>query len=619
MTAQRNQPLGATPLDDNSCTFLLWAPRASQVEVRVIEPRERTFVMQAMDRGYFRALAEGVSAGALYRYRLDKDKERPDPASRHQPQGVHGPSQVVETRFHWADSSWHGLPLEKYVIYELHVGTFTPQGTFDAIIPRIAALRDLGVSAIELMPIAQFPGSRNWGYDGAYPYAVQASYGGPLALKSLVNACHQHGIAVVLDVVYNHLGPEGNYLADFAPYFTERYKTPWGQAINFDGPGSDEVRRYFIENALQWVTQFHIDALRLDAIHAIVDPSARTFLEELAASIHLTAKQLDRNIYLIAESNRNDTRVVNAPEAGGWGLDGVWNDDFHHSLHVLLTGERSGYYQDFHGIADLATSLREGFVYSGQYSKFRRRHHGISSKHVPAKRFVVCAQNHDQIGNRRDGDRLTNVVSLEQLKLAAGTLLLSPYVPLLFMGEEYAEPAPFPYFVSHGDPDLVEAVRRGRKEEFADFGWQGEVPDPQSEETFLRSKLNWDLRTQGQHRSLWLFYQELLRLRRVVPQLAQLDKGTLEVAASAEQRVLLVRRWNSSGAVIIVSHFDRNSTELPLPIASGQWNKMLDSADQQWAGKGSGAPSHIESQGEVRFILDPWTFLVFAQAANTEK
>jgi maltooligosyltrehalose trehalohydrolase len=617
VTAQRNEPLGATPLDDNSCSFLLWAPRASHVEVRVIEPRERTFVMQAMDRGYFRALAEGVSAGALYRYGLDKDKERPDPASRHQPQGVHGPSQVVESRFHWTDSSWHGLPLEQYVIYELHVGTFTPQGTFDAIIPRIAALRELGVSAIELMPVAQFPGSRNWGYDGAYPYAVQASYGGPLALKSLVDACHQHGIAVVLDVVYNHLGPEGNYLADFAPYFTERYKTPWGRAINFDGPSSDEVRRYFIENALQWVTEFHIDALRLDAIHAIVDPSARTFLEELAASIHLTAKQLNRNIFLIAESNRNDTRVVNAPEAGGWGLDGVWNDDFHHSLHVLLTGERSGYYQDFHGIADLAKCLREGFVYSGQYSKFRRRHHGISSKHVPAKRFVVCAQNHDQIGNRRDGDRLTNIVSFEQLKLAAGTLLLSPYVPLLFMGEEYAEPAPFPYFVSHGDTELVEAVRRGRKEEFADFGWQGEVPDPQSEEAFLRAKLNWDLQTQGQHHSLWLFYQELLRLRRVLPQLAQLDKRTLEAAAFAEQRVLLVRRWNSSGAVIIVSHFDRNSTEPLLPMPSGRWNKMLDSADQQWAGKGSGAPSLLESQGEVRFILDPWTFLVFAQATNT--
>ncbi len=451
MSSGGMERLGATVLDDKGCNFLVWAPRASRVEVLVTEPVERTIALQPGDCGYFGALVEGVSAGALYQYRLDHDKVRPDPASRHQPKGVHGPSEVVEHCFAWEDSGWQGIPLERYVIYELHVGTFTPQGTFEAMLPRIAVLKDLGVTAIEVMPVAQFPGNRNWGYDGVYPYAVQESYGGPAALKSFVSACHQQGIAVILDVVYNHLGPEGSYLADFGPYFTDRYKTPWGQAVNFDGAGSDEVRRYFIDNALQWVSDFHVDALRLDAIHAIVDPSARTFLEELGAAVHGKAKELDRNIFLIAESNRNDTRVVNARENGGWGLDAVWNDDFHHSLHVLLTGEQKGYYEDFRGIGDLAVSFREGFVYSGQYSKFRRRRHGISSRDVAAKRFVVSAQNHDQIGNRRDGDRLTKLVSFEQLKLAAGTLLLSPFVPLLFMGEEYAEPAPFQYFVSHGD------------------------------------------------------------------------------------------------------------------------------------------------------------------------
>jgi maltooligosyltrehalose trehalohydrolase len=533
--------------------------------------------------------------------------------------GVHGPSQVVDNRFGWNDSRWCGLPLEEYVLYELHVGTFTPKGTFDAIIPRLAVLKNLGVAAIELMPVAQFPGNRNWGYDGVYPCAVQASYGGPVALKAFVNACHQHGMAVVLDVVYNHLGPEGNYLEDFGPYFTDLYKTPWGRAINFDDSGSDEVRRYFIENALQWITDFHIDALRLDAIHAIVDPSARTFLEELGAAAHARAKELHRNVYLIPESNRNDARVVSVPEVGGWGFDAVWNDDFHHSLHVLLTGEQDGYYEDFRGTEDLSVSYREGFLYSGQYSRFRQKRHGNSSKQIPAKRFVVYAQNHDQVGNRRVGDRLAQLVSFDQLKLAAGTVLLSSYIPLLFMGEEYGESAPFQYFVSHGDPAVIEAVRRGRKEEFARFGWKRDIPDPQSEATFLGSKLNWDLQTRGRHRILWHFYQELLRLRRDVSSLARLDKNSLEAVSFADQKVLLVKRWDSSNRVFVASHFDQAPTELALPIPPGRWHRRLDSAEEQWGGKGSETPAAIVSGGEVQLLLGPWAFLVFVQTAEINK
>jgi maltooligosyltrehalose trehalohydrolase len=614
VSSPHKEKLGAVLLGENACSFLLWAPRANRVDVCLGEPPERAIPMQALGCGYFHTLVEGVSPGALYRYRLNNEKERPDPASRFQPRGVHGPSQVADNRFHWNDSRWAGLPLEKYVLYELHVGTFTPQGTFDAIIPRLATLKDLGVTAIELMPVAQFPGERNWGYDGVYPYAVQASYGGPLALKALVNACHELEIAVTLDVVYNHFGPEGNYLADFAPYFTDLYKTPWGQAVNFDDAESDEVRRYFIENALEWVTDFHIDSLRLDAIHAIVDNSARTFLEELCAAVHARAKSLGREVHLIPESNRNDARVVSAPQVGGWGYDAVWNDDFHHSLHVLLTGEQDGYYQDFCGIGDLAGSYREGFLYAGQYSKFRQKRYGSSSKHIPAKRFVIYSQNHDQVGNRRLGDRLSQSLSFAQLKLAAGTVLLSPYPPLLFMGEEYSERAPFEYFVSHGDPSLVEAVRQGRKGEFAKFGWAGDIPDPQSEATFLASKLNWDLQTAGHHRVLWHFYQELLRIRRTVPPLADLDKNSMEVTSFADEKVLLVRRWKAASQVLIVCHFSQVPTELLLPIPTGRWHRTLDSADERWGEKGCQAPPVIDSRGEVKLPLNPWAFLVFAKS-----
>jgi maltooligosyltrehalose trehalohydrolase len=616
VSSPRKGNLGVQLLGENECSFLVWAPHANRVDVCIAEPQQRAIPMQAVGGGYFHIFAKGISSGALYRYRLNNEKERPDPASRYQPKGVHGPSQVVDSRFRWNDSRWAGLPLEKYVLYELHVGTFTPQGTFDAVIPRLATLKDLGVTALELMPVAQFPGERNWGYDGVYPYAVQASYGGPLGLKALVNACHELEIAVVLDVVYNHFGPEGNYLADFGPYFTDLYKTPWGQAINFDDAQSDEVRRYFIENALEWVTDFHIDSLRLDAIHAIVDTSARTFLEELCAAVHTRAKALGRDVHLIPESNRNDAQVVSAPEVGGWGFDAVWNDDFHHSLHVLLTGERDGYYQDFCGIEDLAGSYREGFLYAGQYSRFRQKRYGSSSRQIPAKRFVVYAQNHDQIGNRRIGDRLSQSLSFAQLKLAAGLILLSPYVPLLFMGEEYSERAPFEYFVSHGDPALVEAVRRGRKGEFARFGWSGDIPDPQSEATFLDSKLNWDLQAVGHHRILWHFYQELLRTRRTVPPLAELDKNAMEVTSFADERVLLVRRWKASSQVLIVCHFCQAPTELLLPIPSGRWHRTLDSAEQPRDDKGCETPAVIESSGEVRLRLNPWAFLLFAKSAE---
>lgn len=413
---------GATDLGGGRCQFRVWAPFVNRMAVHIVSPEERA-VPLSREGGYHQGVIEGIHPGAQYFYSLDGGKDRPDPASRLQPKGVHGPSQIISPRFSWEDEGWSGLPLKDYVLYELHVGTYTRSGTFDAVLSHLDDLKDLGITALEIMPVAQFPGGRNWGYDGVYPFAAQNSYGGPEGLKELVNGCHKRGLALVLDAVYNHLGPEGNYLRDFGPYFTDRYRTPWGEAVNFDGPESDEVRRFFIDNALYWLTEFHIDALRIDAVHAILDFSARPFLQELAETIGMLGETLKRRVYLIAESDLNDNRVLRSPETGGFGLSAQWNDDFHHALHALLTGEKGGYYRDFGAVADLGKALKDGFVYDGKYSPYRRRRHGNSSREISRDRFVVFSQNHDQVGNRPFGERLSRLVSFEGLKLAAGAAL----------------------------------------------------------------------------------------------------------------------------------------------------------------------------------------------------
>ena len=603
-------PLGATYLENDRCRFLVWAPRAQQVEVRLLGPGDRRIPLKPAERGYHHALADGVRPGSRYVYRLDGATERPDPASRYQPEGVHGPSQVADPAFPWEDQDWCGLPLQDYLIYELHVGAFTPAGTFDALIPHLPDLKELGVTAIELMPVAQFPGSRNWGYDGVYPFAVQQSYGGPEGLKRLVNACHRQGLAVVLDVVYNHLGPEGNYLPDFGPYFTDRTHTPWGEAINFDGPHSEEVRRFFIDNALHWVTDFHFDALRLDSVDRINDQSAQPFLARLAQAVHARGEAVNRRIYLMAESDLNDARFIRSREQGGFELDVHWNDDFHHALHRLLTGEMGGYYQDYGTVGHLAKAFTDGFVYTGEYSLYRQRCRGSRSRDLPGRRFLVFSQNHDQVGNRLYGERLSSLVSFDALKLAAGVVLLSPNLPLLFMGEEYAETAPFQYFVSHGDPDLIEAVRRGRQEEFAGFAWAGEPPDPQGEETFQRAKLNRELGQEGKHRVLYEFYRELIRRRREHPALASLDKDHLEAAVLEKSKVLLIRRWAGEDQACTIFHFGRHPVTLELPLPAGIWSKMLDSGTERWYGAGSTVPPTILSAGEVSLTLPPQAVVV---------
>jgi maltooligosyltrehalose trehalohydrolase len=601
--------LGATILGSGSCSFLVWAPRARQIEVCIAGPDQRATEMKSLPFGYFYAEVAGIHAGAEYKYRLDGRNERPDPASRYQPHGVHGSSQVTGSHFDWKDGAWRGMPLSQYVIYELHVGTFTSEGTFDAVIPRLESLKDLGITAIELMPIAQSPGDRNWGYDGVYPFAVQNSYGGREAFKRLVDACHGAGMAVVLDVVYNHLGPEGNYCSDFGPYFTSDYKTAWGDALNFEGPQSDPVRRYFIDNALQWLDEFHVDALRLDAVHAILDISARPFIKELAMAVQKSAQTSNRLVYLMPESNRNDSLMVRSREVGGWGLASVWNDDFHHALHVSLTGERDGYYQDYDGIPDLARSFRHGFIFSGQYSSYRKRRHGNSSAGLPGERFIVFSQNHDQIGNRREGERLSRLVSFAGLKIAAAAVIFSPFLPLIFMGEEYGEPAPFQYFVSHSDPHLIEAVRKGRIEEFDSLDRSSHSPDPQSAETFLRSKLNWNLGNEGQHKVLWDFYQELFRLRRELPALWQLDMETIEVETAPG--TLFLRRWSGESHIFAILRFDSSPQEAVAAVPCGVWRKMIDSSDARWSSPGSPLPAHFTSAGEVCLPVAPRSAALF--------
>ena len=547
--------------------------------------------MNPSEHGYFDVTVSGTEPGARYRYVLDGQKERPDPASRFQPDGVHGPSEVIDPdAFQWSDDHWAGLPFQQLVIYELHVGTFTKEGTFQAIIPFLEYLRnDVGITAIELMPVAQFPGRRNWGYDGAYPFAVQASYGGSEGLKAFVNACHRQGIAVVLDVVYNHLGPEGNYLGDFGPYFTDRYRTPWGCAINYDGPDSDEVRAYFIDNAVYWVTEFHIDALRLDAIHNIFDFSAYHILRELTEAVHAQADRLGRTIHVIAESDLNDVRVISPIVEGGYGLDGQWNDDFHHALHGVLTGERRGYYQDFGRLDQLATALCEGYVYSGQRSSCRRRRHGNSSISRPLSQFIVFSQNHDQIGNRAQGDRLSTLIPREALKVAAATCLLAPKIPLLFMGEEYGEKAPFQYFTDHGDPALVEAVRNGRRAEFASFAWEGEVPDPQNSDTFERSRVHPGIQTLVEHNQLLRWYHRLIELRKTVPALgsAQLGQHEHRVWIEESKQVLfLYRKVLRSPAVLAILGFNRERVSVTLQELIGTWELMADSQAVEFGGPG---------------------------------
>ena len=600
-------PLGATPVLEGGFRFVVWAPAAKNLFVHSVGAAELV-PMGKLDGGYFHAEIKDLAAGDRYLFRFEDGRERADPASRFQPEGVHGPSQAIDLDyFKWTDASWKGLPLEESVFYEVHVGTYTPDGTFEALIPHLAGLRDLGITTIELMPVAQFPGGRNWGYDGVLPFAPQNSYGGPRGLQKFVDAAHARGMAVALDVVYNHLGPEGNYLNEYGPYFTDKYRTPWGRAINFDDADSDPVRRFFIENALHWLEKYHVDVLRLDAVHGIFDFSASHFLAELQMAVDSLEARLHRKLHLVAESDLNDSRILHVPARGGYGLHAQWSDDFHHSLHSLLTGERAGYYSDFGEVHHLADTMKKGWFYAGQHSNFRRRRHGNDPSGLARSNFVVCIQNHDQIGNRARGERLSELVDFEALKLAAGVTALAPFVPLLFMGEEYGETAPFRYFTSHGDTELIEAVRKGRQEEFAAFAWEGEIPDPQAEETFSRSKLHHEIKDQEPHRTLRALYRELLGIRR---EYALAGTGKLEILKNGSA-ITMITGEGDSKRLAVVFEFGKSAHTFDPQLPAGAWALRLDSTDPKWRGPGNSAPTKMQGKQSSNIKLAAQSFAVF--------
>jgi maltooligosyltrehalose trehalohydrolase len=575
---------GATPLPDGSTRFAVWAPAAAHVDV--VLTRDGILTTHRLEPGtdgLHQGVAPRVPAGTDYSYRLDGGADRPDPVSRWRPAGVHGATRVVDpAAFHWTDAAWRGLEAADLLIYELHVGTFTAAGTFDGVIDRLPALRDLGITAIEVMPVAEFPGGRNWGYDGVSLYAPQSTYGGPNGLKRLVDAAHRAGLAILLDVVYNHLGPEGNYLAEFGPYFTDRYKTAWGDGFNLDGPDSDEVRRYLVDNAVHWVTEYHFDGLRLDAADRIVDQSPIHIAEEIGEAVHRAGEALGRRTLVIAEIDANDPRWVRPRAVGGYGLDAHWSDDFHHAVHVALTGERTGYYADFVERGAVAKVLAERYLHDGGRSAYRRRRHGRPAVDVPADRFVVCVQNHDQVGNRARGDRLAALLPPDAVRLAAAMLLLSPYLPLLFMGEEHGETNPFLYFTSHGDSALVDAVREGRRREFATFGWTEDIPDPQAEDTFDMSRPVWERAGSPEGARLRALYRDLIRLRRGEP---ALRPGAAATAVRHDDAAGWVAISYQREGVVLEAVFNLSSKEVEVPVA-GRWQVAFSTDDPGYGGQG---------------------------------
>jgi maltooligosyltrehalose trehalohydrolase len=551
--------------------FSVWAPQAKSVDLVM---GERRITLQPIAGGYWQADA-AIERGQGYKYSIDGAAPVPDPRSRWQPDGVHGESHLTYERTATArHTRFTPAPLKNAIIYELHIGTFTPEGTYDAAQRQLDYLSELGVTHVELMPLASFPGQRGWGYDGVALYAPFPAYGTPAQLAEFVAACHARGLALILDVVYNHLGPDGNYLAQYGPYFTDRYKTAWGAAINYDAAQSDEVRRFVIDNALMWLQDYEFDGLRLDAVHAIFSFEAVHVLEELSVAVKDLGKQLARSFVLIAESDLNDPRLVHSPARGGYGLDAHWCDDFHHAIHRYFTGETDGYYADFGGLKDVATALRDGYVYQGQYSAFRGRKHGRAPSGLEGQQLVVSAQNHDQVGNRAQGERLSMLLSVPQLKAVAALTLLSPFLPLLFQGEEWGAMTPFLYFTDHQDPQLGRLVTEGRAREFSAFRWRGTIPNPQEPATFMRSKLNWAESSQQPHAEILEWYRRLIRLRRdkvEAPRESRADSPQPQVRFDAGAEWLA---FVHNGVLAVFNLGDRAQA---VPMPEGEWNLVLRS------------------------------------------
>ncbi len=582
----------------------VWSPESEKIEI-VLD--NKTFPLQKEKYGYWSLQTSAIRKNDLYKFRINGALEFPDPVSLSQPEGVHGRSRITDlSDFRWTDVKFKKPPLADYIIYELHTGTFTDEGTFAAIETKLDHLKELGVNAIEIMPVAQFAGTRNWGYDGVFPFAVQNNYGGAEDLQHLVNSCHEKGLAVILDVVYNHLGPEGNYLCSFGPYITEKYKTPWGGAINFDDAWCDGVRHYFIENVLMWFRDFHIDALRLDAVHAIRDFSTKHILQEIREWVDELMKHSGRRHYLIVEQDLNDRRFIDGIEKHGFGMHAQWIDEFHHALRITAGGDRTGYYEDFDGIDHLAKAYRDAYVYDGQFSMHRKKFFGLPTDN-PGEQFIVFSQNHDQVGNRMLGERTSTLANFEMQKLMAAAVMLSPFIPMLFMGEEWSEPHSFLYFVSHTDPELADAVRKGRKEEFAAFHSHGEAPDPMDEKTFSDSKLQWHLVQKDVHNVMFKYYKALIALRTSQPVLKRPDRKQLLVEVDKQKQILFLHRWNDDQQLLCVLNFSSEPEDV-IPPANQVWNKIFDSAAGEWNG-----PGHVNRSGnETNYLIQPESVVVYS-------
>ncbi|AUX41320.1 malto-oligosyltrehalose trehalohydrolase [Sorangium cellulosum] len=595
-------------IEGGAVRFRVWAPDHDRIEIVLYgkDGKEIAGTLQATAAGdgYFEASAAGLGAGALYKVRIDGEGPYPDPYARAQPLGVHGPSAVDDPTFAWTDAGWKGVALEDLVIYELHVGTATPEGTFDALIGRLEDLRSLGITAIEIMPVASFPGERGWGYDGVDLFAPAAAYGGPAGLRRLVDAAHAAGLAVVLDCVYNHFGPDGNYLRAYTTrYFTERHKTPWGDAVNYDGKGAEQVRALALGNVEMWIRDYHIDALRLDATHAIIDDSEPHLLREIAERARAAGE--GRRVVVIAEDSLNDARLVTPAEQGGYGLDAVWADDFHHELRVCFAGDRDGYFEDHRGTAeDIAAAIRKGWLYEGQVSKHMGKPRGTPAEPVPPPRFVHCIQNHDQVGNRALGDRLGEKVSPAAFRTMTGLLLLTPYTPMLFMGQEWNARTPFQYFTDH-NPELGRLVTEGRRREFQYFtSFSGaEVPDPQDPRTFERSKLDWSERQRPEHAGVLAWYRELLALRASHPALRNRARGSFSADAVSDDAVRIERRGEGAAVIALVALRGRLALDLGRPEA----RVLAFSEEPRFGGAAQRAPLHrgrVELEGPAVLVVE---------------
>ena len=595
--------------DAQQAEICLWAPTAESVGV---ELESGSLVsLQKQNQGYWTATTDQLQPNDLYKFNLNGTKRLPDPASLSQPNGVHEASAAIDLKAaEWTDEEWENPKLNSYIIYEIHTGTFSAAGNFDGIAEHLDHLLELGINAIEIMPVAQFPGARNWGYDGVFPFAVQHSYGGAAKLQELVNTCHAKGIAVILDVVYNHMGPEGNYFGEFGPYFTDKYHTPWGQAVNFDDEYCDGVRDYFIENVLMWFRDFHIDALRMDAVHAIKDLSAEHILKAIRLKVDALMEVTGRTHYLIVECDLNDPRFLDSPEKNGFGMDAQWIDEFHHALRISAGEPTTGYYSDFQGVRHLEKAYQDAYVYDGQYSEHRKKNFGQPAKGQQGSKFIVFSQNHDQVGNRMLGERSSALYSFEMQKVLAGAVMISPYLPMLFMGEEYGETNPFLYFVSHTDPELNKMVREGRKAEFAAFHAEGEAPDPDAEQTFSQSKLQWDLLNKPEHQTMFNYYKALIALRKQNPALSNGDRSRITAISYPDKNTLVLKRWEPRQQIVCILNFSQDKQAIPAEDSIHNWQLLLCSADKKWGGpcRDDGACQEVN-----KLIIQPESILIYTR------